>query len=220
MRNKFSTFLILLGVLLILSAAALVYYNQREAAEAGESAVSSLDAMLEHLVAESETVYPAPNDGETGEYDGPEAGIVMPLPPGYPDPYTKEMTAVEIDGYRYIGYLTIPSLNRMLPVMEEWDYARLRKAPCRFYGSTKTENMIVCAHNYSSHFGGISELKYGEVITFTDMDGKVTTYEVVEIIILQPNDVEGMLSGGYPLTLFTCTYGGRSRVTVRCDVIE
>ena len=216
MRNKFSTILILLGVLLILSAAALVYYNQREAAEAGESAVTSLDAILAHF----ETVYPVPDDDETEEYDGPEAGVMKPLPPEYPDPYTKEMTAVEIDGYRYIGYLTIPSLNRMLPVMEEWDYARLRKAPCRFYGSTKTENMIVCAHNYSSHFGGIADLNIGEIITFTDMDGTVITYEVVEVTVLGPDDVEGMLSGGYPLTLFTCTYGGRSRVTVRCDVIE
>ena len=29
--------------------------------------------------------------------------------------------------------------------------------------------------------------------------------------------VEEMLSGGWALTLFTCTLGGRTRVTVRCE---
>lgn len=28
-----------------------------------------------------------------------------------------------------------------------------------------------------------------------------------------------MTSGDYPLTLFTCTYGGKSRITVRCDAV-
>ena len=33
-------------------------------------------------------------------------------------------------------------------------------------------------------------------------------------------DVDGMLSGGWDLSLYTCTYGGRARLTVRCDEIE
>lgn len=41
--------------------------------------------------------------------------------------------------------------------------------------------------------------------------------EMPEIQILQPGDVEEMLSGGWALTLFTCTLGGRTRVTVRCE---
>ena len=34
--------------------------------------------------------------------------------------------------------------------------------------------------------------------------------------ILQPTAVEEMTSGDYDLTLFTCTYGGATRFTVRC----
>ena len=48
------------------------------------------------------------------------------------------------------------------------------------------------------------------------MDGAVWQYEVEEVDILAPSDVEGMTAGEYELTLFTCTYGGQSRVTVRC----
>ena len=39
--------------------------------------------------------------------------------------------------------------------------------------------------------------------------------------ILDHTAVEDMISGEYDLTLFTCTYGGENRVTVRCDrVVE
>lgn len=54
-------------------------------------------------------------------------------------------------------------------------------------------------------------------VTFTDVDENVFLYSVAEIQILQPGDVEEMLSGGWALTLFTCTLGGRTRVTVRCE---
>jgi len=37
---------------------------------------------------------------------------------------------------------------------------------------------------------------------------------------LQPTAVEEMCSGDWDLTLFTCTLGGKFRVTVRCDRVE
>jgi sortase A len=73
------------------------------------------------------------------------------------------------------------------------------------------------AHNYASHFGGLSKLSEGDSVIFTDMDGIVTAYEVVAQDVLAPNAVEEMTSGDFDLTLFTCTYGGKSRVTVYCD---
>lgn len=42
------------------------------------------------------------------------------------------------------------------------------------------------------------------------------TYCVAEEEILQPAQTEQMVSGDWDLTLFTCTVGGRSRVTIRC----
>lgn len=135
---------------------------------------------------------------------------------GTPDPYNNEMTVVEIDGYGYIGYLSIPDLNINVPVMSEWDYKRLKTAPCRYCGSTKTNDLVIAAHNYFCHFGKISELKQGDKITFTDINGTVTEYQVAAMDILAPAAVEEMTNGEYDLTLFTCTYGAQSRVTVRC----
>jgi sortase A len=138
-------------------------------------------------------------------------------PIDYLDPSAFEMTAVEIDGYAYIGYLSIPKLELELPIMADWDYMRLRIAPCRYTGSVRGEDLVLMAHNYASHFGGLTKLSEGDSVIFTDMDGIVTMYEVVAQDILDPYAVGEMTSGDFDLTLFTCTYGGKSRVTVYCD---
>ena len=60
------------------------------------------------------------------------------------------------------------------------------------------------------------DLSLGAEILFTDVSGATTRYTVAELEILQPTAVEEMTSGDYDLTLFTCTYGGATRFTVRC----
>ena len=52
------------------------------------------------------------------------------------------------------------------------------------------------------------------------MDGNLFTYEMAERETLMPTSVEEMTSGDWDLTLFTCTVGGQSRVTVRCTLVE
>ena len=186
-----------LGAVLVLAALSLFLWNQRENNEAGTSAEKILPQVMEQI-------------------ETPGAGQ-EPEEPSYPDPYDPTMTEVEIDGYAYVGVLSIPALELELPVMSEWDYTRLKIAPCRYAGSTKTDDLVICAHNYTRHFGPIRNLTPGDTVTFTDMDGVVWQYEVVAVDILAPTDVEDMTAGGYDLTLFTCTYGGASRVTVRCE---
>lgn len=127
------------------------------------------------------------------------------------------MTVIEIDGYGYIGYLSLPALGLELPVLSEWDYTRLKTAPCLYYGSVKTDNMVIAAHNYTRHFGKLSQLKPGDTIRFTDMDGTVYTYQVGDLEILPPTATEEMITSDWELSLYTCTYGGGSRVTVRCE---
>lgn len=131
-----------------------------------------------------------------------------------------EMTVVEIDGYGYIGYLSIPALELELPVLSEWDYTRLKIAPCLYYGSVKTDNMVIAAHNYTCHFGRLSQLEIGDSVRFTDMDGIIYNYKVGDIETLPPTATEKMLTSDWELSLYTCTYGGGSRVTVRCERVE
>lgn len=132
----------------------------------------------------------------------------------------KEMPEVEIKDNRYIGFLSLPDLGLELPIMSTWSYPQLNIAPCRYTGSVRGEDLVLMAHNYDSHFGRLSQLDLGDGVSFTDMDGQTTYYEVVGKDVLDPTAVEEMTSGTFDLTLFTCTYGGGSRVTVYCDRVK
>lgn len=191
-----------IGAALVCGALILFLRNQQEDAQAGVSA----DRLLPQIVAYIEDTAEREDKAEQTEIgDTVEAPV-----------YGTEMTEVMIDGFAYVGYLSIPALKLELPVMSAWNYDRLKIAPCRYYGSTKSDDMVIAAHNYSQHFGTLKNLSAGDAVYFTDMDGVVWAYAVTEIAILPPTAVAEMTRGDYDLTLFTCTYGGQSRVTVRC----
>lgn len=125
-----------------------------------------------------------------------------------------------IENSKYIGVLYLPTLNLTLPVIDTCDNSSLRKAPCRYSGTPYKRNMIIAAHNYTIHFAKIGQLKYEDEVSFKDLDGNVFKYKVREIETIKENDVEGMKSGHCDLTLFTCNYSGRARVTIRCEQID
>lgn len=195
MKHKLGTFFMILGAVLVVAALSLFLWNRREASEAGEAA----QEVLPRLVAAAR-----------------QQQTVSDETTALPDPYDPEMTVVEINGYGYVGYLSIPALELELPVMAECDETRLKIAPCRYAGSTKTDDLVIAGHNYTTHFGPLANLSAGDQVYFTDMDGVVSRYTVVAMDVLAPNAVEEMTSADYELTLFTCTYGGQNRVTVRC----
>lgn len=128
-----------------------------------------------------------------------------------------ELPVVEVDGYGCVGCLEVPSLELILPVLTDWDYEKLRVAPCLQFGSSRTDDLVIAAHNFKRHFGRLKELSQGDAIVFTDMDGIENHYEVAEIETLQPTAVDAVQNSGYALVLYTCTPGGRTRVTVFCD---
>lgn len=200
MKDRIGTICMLLGAVLLLAALSLFLWNRNEDAQAKKSVAQVLPKLIEQL----ETSDDVGQDGELS----------------YPDPYDPMMAEVEIDGYDYIGYLSVPSLGLELPIMSEWDYNRLKIAPCRYSGSTKTNDLVLAAHNYTWHFGPIKELTIGDEVYFTDMDDVVTCYEVAAMETLSPVAVEEMTAGDWDLTLFTCTYSGQSRVAVRCDRVN
>lgn len=187
-----------LGAVLILGALSLVIYNRAEA----QSATEASDAVMPKIIQYIQEQYEE-NESTT-----------VPVIPNYYDP---TMTEVEIDGFAYVGYLYIPSLELELPVMSECDYTRLQFAPCRYSGSTKTDDLVIAAHNYYGHFGTLYKITAGDEVIFTDMDGIVSRYSVKVVDNLQPTDVAEMVTGDYDLTLFTCTFDGQSRITVRCE---
>ena len=138
------------------------------------------------------------------------------------DPEPQEEPAEEIT-YDYAGVIAIPDLSLELPVIDQWNYARLKVAPCRQSGAAADGDLVIAAHNYKSHFGYLDRLEPGASVIFTDMEGTVYRYAVEEIRQLEPEDVEdvsSVFSSEYPLVLYTCTPGGKARVAVFCRWAE
>lgn len=195
MKAKRGTVWINAGLLLIAAALFLSVYNEWESREARDSARQVIAQLCDELPTEA------------GE------------PTTLPD-VRREMPVKTIDGRDYIGVLSIPSLELELPVISQWDYPALKVAPCRYSGSLYQDNLIICAHNYASHFGKLKELQPGDIVLFTDMDEHVVTFQMVERETLNPMDAEGMEAGDWDLTLFTCTIDGQTRVTIRLERVE
>lgn len=141
------------------------------------------------------------------------------LPGDILDP-VRGMPIIEMDGECYVGYVDIPALDLSLPVMASWSYPRLKISPCRYTGSVYYDDMVLMAHNYARHFGGLKNLTIGDEVRFTDGDGNVFVYQVAAMEILDPSQVEEMTESGWDLSLFTCTVGGERRVTVRCTRVS
>ena len=176
--------------------------NLHRSTESGREAGAVLEELLPVVYANAREATTMPP-----QTLAPETEPTAPVP---------EMPTQTVNGWDYIGYLSIPSLELTLPIQSQWSYEGFRVAPGRFAGSTYSKDLVLAAHNYPQHFGRIGDLQPGDTVCFTDMDGHVTHYRVAALETLAPEDVEGMLSGEYDLTLFTCTVGGKSRVTVRC----
>ena len=209
MNKKHGLICVVLGTLLLIAAMSLVFYNRNENKKSGEAAETVLMELVEVIPAQPPTEPPT---------EIPTAGDILAEYDIEPTTVRKEETTVVIAENGYIGIVKIPDLQLELPVMSDWSYPKLNIAPCRYKGSVAEGDIIIAAHNYWSHFGRLSELGGGEVFTFTEADGTVHKYEITEIIQLDGRDIEGMDFGSaesWDMTLFTCTLGGQSRVTVR-----
>ena len=242
-RKNFGTILIIIGGLFLGAALALILKNlweQKNAEDISqkvmESLLESLSDGTEHMQGDSQGNMQGNSDLENSQGNGTgtvgqdkndsNAGNTPTLLPVNPDKIEipdyilnphMDMPEQKIDGIPYIGYLQIEALDLKLPIASKTTYPYLKKVPCRYEGSAYFDNLVIGAHNYNRHFGRIGQLSYGDKIIFTDIDGNQFLYEVATIEILQPTQVEDLCAGEWPLTLYTCTLGGKTRVVVRCE---
>lgn len=198
MPKKIGIAIVAVGAVLILSALLLFFYNCQEDVQAGQEAESLLENVEAVIEANKRKA------ADTGNQPGDD-------PSAAPD------SQAMLDGYEYAGYIEIPVLGLKLPVMSEWDYNRLKLAPCRQFGSSRTDDLVIAGHNYKRHFGYLKNLSAGDTVTFTDMEGILNTYRVAKIETLDPNQVDAVQNSGYALVLYTCTMSGKTRTTVFCS---
>ena len=206
MRKRLAKILMITGTVCVLAALSLFIYNKvvsYNAAKFAEEVVTQLRS----------SAYPENPESRNDPTQDNTAGV--------PDKDSAaSMDMIPVKGYQFIGYLSIPTLRLNLPVISDCDYDKLIFSPCRYSGAPATDDFVIAAHNYSSHFGFISGLSVGDTVSFIDVHARQIDYKVELIDTLSPTDVKNMTSGEYDLTLFTCTYSGQARVTVRCNRIH
>lgn len=207
-KNLLGTLFILLGTALIVSALVLVLRNSNEDMDAHDAYSERLELVKAEISDRVEQNAEAPTEALEDIIAAELEGKV------------DEMVVVEIDGEGYIGFFSSPAINLEMPVMAEWSEQKLKCALCRHFGSPEENNLVIAGHNYKSGFGKLRDLNIGDEVFFTDMNGKVRRYLVGEKEILDAEDIDRMIHSDWELSLYTCTYSGKQRITVRCRLVE
>ena len=209
-KNRIGNILKGAGLILVTAAVLLLVYNLWD----GHRARESEEAILAEYLQENKKASESPDASDKED----EQNI-----PDYllnPDMDMPEYTLKSLGDVACIGILEIPALDLELPVISSCSYSSLRLAPCRYSGSAYKGDLVIAAHNYQSHFGGLRTLPEGSEVFFTDAVGNRFSYYVAVTEALTPWSVDDMTSGEWPLTLFTCTLDSQNRVTVRCEYSE
>lgn len=209
-KNRIGNILKGAGLILVTAAVLLLVYNLWD----GHRARESEEAILAEYLQENKKASESPDASDKEDEQNIPDYILNP------DMDMPEYTLKSLGDVACIGILEIPALDLELPVISSWSYSSLRLAPCRYSGSAYKGDLVIAAHNYQSHFGGLRTLPEGSEVFFTDAVGNRFSYYVAVTEALTPWSVDDMTSGEWPLTLFTCTLDSQNRVTVRCEYSE
>ena len=209
-KNRIGNILKGAGLILVTAAVLLLVYNLWD----GHRARESEEALLAEYLQENKKASESPDASDKEDKQNTPDYILNP------DMDMPEYTLKSLGDVACIGILEIPALNLELPVISSWSYSSLRLSPCRYSGSAYKGDLVIAAHNYQSHFGGLRTLPEGSEVFFTDAVGNRFSYYVAVTEALTPWSVDDMTSGEWPLTLFTCTLDSQNRVTVRCEYSE
>lgn len=209
-KNRIGNILKGVGLILVTAAVLLLVYNLWD----GHRARESEEAILAEYLQENKKASESPDASDKEDKQNIPDYLLNP------DMDMPEYTLKSLGDVACIGILEIPALDLELPVISSWSYSSLRLAPCRYSGSAYKGDLVIAAHNYQSHFGGLRTLPEGSEVFFTDAVGNRFSYYVAVTEALTPWSVDDMTSGEWPLTLFTCTLDSQNRVTVRCEYSE
>jgi len=208
---RWGKILICAGALALLVSAGILAYNIWDENRAADSAARLTRILFQQIEENRISEVTGADTPDTGRS---EDDLLSELTQ---DDNDSESTSVfiEIDGERFIGILSIPALTLDLPVNDNLNEIRLKETPCRYAGAIKN-SLVIAGHNYRKHFGSLSKLVKGDLVTLTDAAGADHLYMVEKIETVNATDIAVMLDDSYGLTLFTCNYSGRARVAVRC----
>lgn len=195
---------IITGCVLLMTAATMFLLGEKEGADAADISDSILETLENDMLSDAAESVSAYSYGETVKTVDNAKGT----PP-----------ARMVNGVNVIGVISVPSVDIEVPVAADWSYASLKKTACRYSGSAEGGGLIILAHNYKRHFGNLKNAEIGDEVRFMDVNGVLYRYSITKKETLGKYELDSLTQSYDDLTLFTCTYGGGKRVTVRCEMI-
>ena len=188
-------------------------------------AIANYDAALENLSEEDYSHLFA----QAEDYNERIKQIKYPLM--YHDQVEGYYEALDVSGTGIIGYISIPMIGVELPIYHGTSEGVLQVAVGHLEGTTLPIGGIGTHAALSAHrglpsarlFTDLDKLDVGDIFTVTVLD-RLLTYEIDQILIVEPSDVEALyvVDGQDYCTLITCTpYGINShRMLIRGHRIE
>lgn len=153
------------------------------------------------------------------------------LAKGYSGDEQEYEALLDVSGLGIMGYVEIPTLNCSLPIYHGTDDAVLQVAIGHLSWSSlpvggESSHCVISGHRglpSAKLFTDIDKLREGDIFMLRVLD-EVMTYEVDQILIVEPKDVDSLMitQGEDYCTLVTCTpYGiNTHRLLVRGHRIE
>lgn len=125
----------------------------------------------------------------------------------------KTYTASNGQNYDSIGIINIPSLGIKYPILATTNEKLLKVSVTKYWGANPNEvgNLCISGHNYknSKFFGKLQNIKNGDIIQITDLNGKTLDYTVYNTYTVEPEDTSctsQLTNGKIEITLITCYY--------------
>ena len=181
---------ILLGALLLLTAAGLFLFQQIGAAQAEKKVETLLEALYAAL---------------------PE------IKPGTPDDRVDvSMPVLEAEGVNFAAILEVPMFDCKLPVSSPWSEKKLRSYPCRFYGSLYDGTLIIGGSDQTGQLDFLERIDIGHTVMVTDMTGARYSYAVYRVDRAGHADAEVLMKEEASLVLFARDSFSLEYIIVRC----
>lgn len=126
----------------------------------------------------------------------------------------------KMGNYNIIGEIEISKISLKMYILDITTDESLNLSLTKFWGKNihDASNFSIIGHNYKGMFKDLKNLEVGDTFTLTDREGRICTYVVYEIFIVEPDDVsciEDTLKGEREVTLITCTTGGAKRLILK-----
>ncbi len=128
------------------------------------------------------------------------------------------MASLAVDGTDYIGLLSFPMFDSILPVRAEWNKGL--PAPCWYDGSVYDGSLIIGTSNQKGQYTFCQEINVRDVLYFTDMTGNRYTYEVTDVRYREHADDQILRNTEADLTLFIKNMYALEYVILYCNTPE